>query len=60
MNTEQITQKIDELQTQANQRAQQLINADAVCITLSDHIKSLNAMLSVEKPEATPEVSEVE
>ena len=46
MKTEEITQKIDELQAQMNQRAQQLINSDTVCVTLSDHIKTLNVMLS--------------
>jgi hypothetical protein len=56
MTTEEITQKIDELQTQVNQRAQQIINSDAVCVTLSDHIKTLNAMLAVDDKE--PEAQE--
>lgn len=59
MTTEEITQKIDELQTQVNQRAQQLINSDAVCVTLSDHIKTLNVMLSpVERNDKEPEAQE--
>lgn len=59
MTTEEITQKIDELQTQVNQRAQQLINSDAVCVTLSDHIKTLNVMLSpVERDDKEPEAQE--
>ena len=58
MTTEEITQKIDEVQTQANQRAQQVINSDAVCITLSDHLKTLNAMLSASKEDKEPEAQE--
>jgi uncharacterized membrane protein YcgQ (UPF0703/DUF1980 family) len=59
MKTEEITQKIDELQAQMNQRAQQLINSDTVCVTLSDHIKTLNVMLSpVERDDKEPEVRE--
>ncbi len=59
MKTEEITQKIDELQTALNQRAQQLINSDAVCATLSDHIKTLNVMLSPVE-HAEPKVAEAE
>jgi hypothetical protein len=55
MTTEQITEKIDNLQTALNQRAQQLINSDAVCLTLSDHIKTLNAMLAVDDKEPVAE-----
>jgi len=55
MTTEQITEKIDNLQTALNQRAQQLINSDAVCVTLSDHIKTLNAMLAVDDKEPVAE-----
>jgi|DEB0MinimDraft_3_1074331.scaffolds.fasta_scaffold33248_3 hypothetical protein len=45
MTTEQITEKIDNLQTALNQRASQIVAQDAVCITIRDHIATLNEIL---------------
>lgn len=51
MTAEQVTEKIDKLQAALNQRASQIVAQDAVCITIRDHIATLNVVLKDKQPE---------
>lgn len=49
MTTEDITAQIDEQQKALNQRIQVVANQDLACISINDHLKTLNAMLEMAK-----------
>lgn len=51
MDKEQITEKIKSLQTALNQRASQIVSQDVVCVTIRDHIATLNELLKDKQPE---------
>jgi len=51
MTADKIAQKIDNLQTALNQRASQIVSQDAVCVTIRDHIATLNELLKDKQPE---------
>lgn len=52
MSRDQIVAKIEELQHQISQRANQLMAADPVCQNLMGQITAYKAMLTPEKEEA--------